>query len=72
MEVEPLGEGLFRDVNSGERVVITERDGLRHVFVENWPDHAFTEIAWYEIAAISCFAAFSCALRLPLGHHRIR
>ena len=48
MEVEPLGEGLFRDVNSGERVVITERDGLRHVFVENWPDHAFTEIAWYE------------------------
>ena len=48
MEVEPLGDGLFRDVNTGERVVITERDGLRHVFVENWPDHAFTEIAWYE------------------------
>lgn len=48
MEVEPLGEGLFRDVNTGERVVITERDGLRHLFVENWPDQAFTEIAWYE------------------------
>ena len=48
MEVEPLGEGLFRDINTGERVVIAERDGLRHVFVENWPDHAFIEIAWYE------------------------
>ena len=48
MELEPIGEGLFRDVNSGERVVIAERDGLRHVFIENWPDYAFTEIAWYD------------------------
>lgn len=48
MEVEPLGEGLFRDVNTGEHVVVTERDGLGHVFLGNWPDHAFTEIAWYK------------------------
>jgi hypothetical protein len=48
MEVEPLGDGLFRDVNTGNRVVFAERDGLRHVFIEHLPDHAFTEIAWYE------------------------
>ena len=48
MEVEPIGKDIFRDINTGEKVVITKRGGLGHVFIENWPDNAFTKIAWYE------------------------
>jgi len=48
MELQAIGDGIFQDISTGERVVIAERNGIRHVFVENWPEQAFTEITWHE------------------------
>lgn len=48
MQLEALEPDLFQDTRTGERVVFSERDGVRHVFIENQPAVAYTALPWYE------------------------
>jgi len=47
MTVLPVEPGLWRDPDSGQRVVTDVRDGRRVLFVENAPVMAFQEVPWH-------------------------